>query len=64
MKTQSQFYAQMAQGVPPENGIYFSRFSDNEIEKIQKFVLKDTFNKSTKLFHNMSLQRRRRYSLS
>lgn len=34
MKTQSLAYNQMAQGVPAENGVYFSRFSDNEIEKI------------------------------
>jgi hypothetical protein len=26
----------------------FTRFGDNEIEKIQKFILKDTYNKKKK----------------
>ena len=33
-------------GIEPSNIEVFQRFSDEEIKKIQKFVLKDNFNKS------------------
>lgn len=36
----------MVNGGQPTGYEVFQRFTDAEIEKIQKFVLKDTFNKS------------------
>lgn len=47
MEQQMQAYAaQMANGGQLTGYEVFQKFTEAEIEKIQKFVLKDTFNKS------------------